>query len=83
MKTELPLYVCHKEVRALKIKNIVYSDVGAALEPVDRDYADVQVPMDYLHRHAPQSGGYYVVYTDGYTSYSPEQPFEAGYVLKV
>ena len=30
-------------------------------------------------KHDPQAGGYYVVYADGYQSFSPAQAFEEGY----
>ena len=36
--------------------------------------------LEYMTKHAPQVGGYYVLYEDGYASFSPAQPFEAGYV---
>lgn len=34
---------------------------------------------DYMERHNPEVGGYYVVYEDGFVSYSPAGPFEKGY----
>lgn len=37
------------------------------------------VSADWYRRHKPVAGGYYVVYEDGYASYSPAEPFEAGY----
>jgi hypothetical protein len=39
------------------------------------------VSLEYLDKHSPQAGGYYVVYEDGYRSYSPAAAFEAGYTL--
>lgn len=33
----------------------------------------------YLEKHNPQIGGYYVLYPDGYESWSPAEAFEAGY----
>ena len=33
-----------------------------------------------MDRHKPKAGGYYVVYDDGYKSYSPAKAFEEGYV---
>lgn len=39
------------------------------------------IPFDaaYYRKHRPQVGGYYVVYEDGYCSYSPAKAFEDGY----
>ena len=34
---------------------------------------------EFMDKHSPQVGGYYVVYKDGYKSYSPAQAFEEGY----
>lgn len=78
--TELPLYRCHKEVRAAKITgfrqngepdmpDLVLGEIGAI----------ATLLPDWHEKHKPQVGGYYVVYEDGYKSYSPAAPFEAGY----
>jgi hypothetical protein len=34
-----------------------------------------------MHKHKPQVGGYYVLYKDGYASFSPASAFEEGYDL--
>lgn len=90
---ELPRYKCHKEVRALKISKVEPSagcrpagpgeetDGGAIITPSEEGYAPFKVDADYLKRHKPQPGGYYVVYSDGYKSYSPAEAFESGYTL--
>lgn len=39
----------------------------------------VVVGRPYLVKYEPQIGGYYVVYADGYESYSPADAFEDGY----
>ena len=80
-KRELPKYSCHKEVHALKIKNIEYidSDGGIEITPADESYAPFYMDGDYSGKHKPESGGYYVVYRDGYKSYSPAKAFEPGY----
>jgi hypothetical protein len=36
-----------------------------------------------MTKHAPEVGGYYVVYADGYKSYSPAKAFEDGYTQVV
>lgn len=77
VEMELPRYRCHKEVWALKIASF---DRGRLVFEDDR-YAPIKVGDDWIDRHDPQVGGYYVVYKDGYTSYSPAAPFEAGYSL--
>lgn len=87
---EMPRYKCHKEVWALKIKAVTHnsvlaqlsgqeSDGSALITPDDGSYADFRVGADYLRKHNPQPGGYYVVYKDGYASYSPADVFEDGY----
>lgn len=78
----LPRYRCHKEVRALKIARVEFpmgQASGALLVPVDEGYAPFRVDADYLWKYDPQPGGYYVVYKDGYASFSPADAFEDGY----
>jgi hypothetical protein len=83
---EMPKYKSHKEVWALKIKSIVRdgegenreSDGSAIITPEEEGYAPFKVEGDYLHKHKPQVGGYYVIYKDGYKSFSPSEAFEEG-----
>jgi hypothetical protein len=42
---------------------------------------DITVSENYIHKHNPQIGGYYVLYEDGYESFSPADAFESGYSL--
>ena len=79
---EMPRYKCHKEVHALKIKQIEWDPTMkfATITPADEGYAPFEVDSYYMDKHDPQVGGYYVVYPgDGYRSYSPAQAFEDGY----
>lgn len=83
---EMPRYRCHKEVWALKILDVIdptkdgnESDGSRLLTFVDKDFAALRVPHDYVRKHNPQAGGYYVVYKDGYKSFSPADAFEEGY----
>jgi hypothetical protein len=87
---EMPRYKCHKEVHALKIKLIVLdsemakrenreTDGGAIIIPEDQGYASFKVDHNYVRKHLPEAGGYYVVYEDGYKSFSPAKAFEEGY----
>lgn len=79
--TPMPKYRCHKEVWALKIAH-VYGDQGEwFLVPADEKFATIVVSGYWHDKHAPEAGGYYVQYADGYTSYSPATAFEDGYTL--
>ena len=89
---EMPKYKCHKEVWALKIAKIearaadgdatsVAEQGGATITPADEGYAPFEVNREYMEKHKPQVGGYYVVYKDGYKSFSPAEAFEDGYTL--
>lgn len=53
--------------------------VGAIITPEEEGYAAFPVSRKYMLKHDPQPGGYYVVYADGYKSWSPAQAFEEGY----
>lgn len=77
-------YTCHKRVRAAKIVSI--EEIGTE----DRDYylrfegTDIahRVSREWVERHRPMPGGYYVVYDGGaYASFSPAKAFEDGYRL--
>lgn len=75
----MPQYQCHKRVWALKIKDVRHRPDGAILYIEDPDYVSIKVDQVYIDRNHPQAGGYYVVYEDGYKSFSPGQAFESGY----
>ncbi len=81
---EMPKYRCHKEVHALKIKQ-VYTDRSGGTSNVlqfeNERYAPIEVDLEYVNKHIPEAGGYYVVYKDGYKSFSPADAFEEGYTL--
>ena len=59
----MPRYRSHKQVWALKIVDILpdESTGGAIIIPVEK-YGPVRVNADYMQKHDPQAGGYYVVY---------------------
>ncbi len=87
---EMPRYKSHKEVWALKIASIERdsdkardenreTDGSAMITPQDEGYAPFKVDAAYLRKHDPEVGGYYVVYKDGYKSFSPADAFEDGY----
>ena len=80
---QLPSYTCHKIVRAAKITakeadpdfgglRLIFGDIGLW----------VRVENEWCKRNGPiHVGGYYVVYEDGYRSFSPKKAFENGYSL--
>ena len=77
-------YQCHKQVWALKIAKIEpvnppFWNDGATITPTEPGHAPFHVDGGYCARHDPQVGGYYVVYDDGYESWSPGKTFESGY----
>ena len=76
---ELLKYQCHKQVWALKIKEVITYPEGAKLVPENEKYGPVVVTAEYVDKHKPIAGGYYVVYADGYNSFSPASAFESGY----
>jgi len=83
-QAELPVYQCHKRVWALKIKGIIQErriDGDCWIIPENEKYGHIKVSHEYMAKHNPQAGGYYIVYKDGYKSYSPAEAFEGGYTL--
>ncbi len=80
-KTDLPTYLCRKTVRAAKInKVLLFADSSTtAVLVVHPNDKKISVGPDYLAKHKPRAGGYYVLYKDGYESWSPAKAFEEGY----
>jgi hypothetical protein len=78
---EMPRYRCHKTVHALQIREIMSptEDGGAMIIPKEPGYAPFKVDAAYMDKHKPTPGGYFVVYADGYRSFSPKEAFEDGY----
>lgn len=82
----LPEYKCFKEFWALKIKSIVIdgegenreTDGSATITP-EEAFIPFMVSAEYMQKHKPKVGGYWVKYKDGYESYSPADAFEDGY----
>ena len=75
---ELPRYQCHKIVRAAKILLIIRNEGRITLD-LENVQGTVDVSADFDAKHHPTHGGYFVVYEDGYLSFSPAKAFEDGY----
>jgi hypothetical protein len=91
---QMPRYKCHKDVWALKIRDISdptqpgnesdgsrllhFSEEGYGARRVSREFVQKHIPLAGLKNH-PYVGGYFVVYKDGYESFSPADAFEEGY----
>jgi hypothetical protein len=54
---------------------------GLSNTPENDRYAKFKVNAEYVNKHKPQAGGYYVLYEGGYKSWSPADVFEAGNTL--
>jgi len=85
---EFPRYSCHKIVQAVKIADVVlHEDRSATITP-EGPFTPFTAPPAFVRKHLVFGGvslresvvgGYYVVYEDGYASFSPAGAFEAGY----
>ena len=76
----MPIYQSHKKVYALKIASIgINHDGSATIVSEEPGYGGIEVSSAYVSKHEPKAGGYYVVYEDGYKSWSPAEAFESGY----
>lgn len=85
MTDQLPQYRCHKLVRAAKVHHrrtsgTLVLDGGHEIDLTAQEHENLAKRLDAM---MPQqlSGGYYVLYDDGYESWSPAQAFEDGYRL--
>ena len=79
---EMPKYLCHKEVWALKILELRGTFTITRDSPslvVEEPFAPIFPGQAYFTRHNPQPGGYFVRCEDGYESYSPAKAFEEDY----
>lgn len=85
--SELAKWKCHKVVSAGKI--VFYDGAGRPDGPTNTVFAQVEtedggnihvdIPFAVVQRKAPSIGDYYVIYDDGYVSWSPAKAFEEGY----
>lgn len=81
----MPQYQSHKKVWALKIKALEPIEgmggklAGMMMYVEEPGFAPIALDGGYMTKHQPKVGGYYVVYPDGYKSWSPAEAFEDGY----
>jgi hypothetical protein len=83
-RKNMPLYRCHKLVRALEIAEITQGPRTGELtfRIADAGFAPVTVERGMTARYFPVPGDFYVVYEpDGYESISPRKAFLDGYTL--
>ena len=81
MRNQLKEYRSHKKVEAVQIHRITEGQNGEVLINDFPMVLPVVVDQEYMDRHNPRLGGYYVLYEDGYHSFSPAEAFENGYSL--
>ena len=74
---EMPRYRSHKQVWALEIATVN----GHKLTFRDTRYAPIMCDAPMFSRYTPVPGDFYVVYDDGYKSFSPAKAFSEGYTL--
>jgi hypothetical protein len=78
--SELARWQSHKVVRAGKVISLTFGvQVSVSVEAADGGYTVIDVPSKVFARGRPEPGDYFVVYDDGYQSWSPKAIFEAGY----
>lgn len=79
---EMPKYASHKKVQALHIAALeIHEDGSATIAPKEDRFASFRTRPGWADRFegTDSDPGVYVVYEDGFTSWSPTSVFEAGY----
>lgn len=82
--SDLPLYKCHKQVRAVHIAGVeIHKDGSATIAPREQGIEPFKTDAGWGERFKGSEGdpGVYVEYDDGYASWSPTDKFDAGYSL--
>jgi hypothetical protein len=78
----LPRWKCHKVVHAIKLASVEFIPGTSTvnLHPAEPEYPTL-VRAGPFSRRVPAGSdpGYFVVYPDGYESWSPTKAFEEGY----
>jgi len=88
VERQMPRYICHKRVWALEIASV--GNYSYTQEPTPNhalvrevcfaDQTNAKIPDEVFRRYVPQPGDFYIVYEDGYKSFSPRKQFLDGYV---
>lgn len=79
---ELPRYRSHKIVEAVKIASVeIHRDKSATIYPAEPGFKPFRTREGWADRFGDDTDdpGYFVLYPDGYTSWSPTKAFEEGY----
>lgn len=74
---------CGRCERCAYERSLMQSTAPAAILLLEGPVRGVEVSTGYLAKHQPEVGGYFVLYEDGYRSFSPAGVFEAGYAPEV
>lgn len=74
----MPLYQCHKRVRAAKIIHETRKGPGGIEIITDSGFI-FNTSKQFVEKHALRIGDYLVQYEDGYMSVSPAEVFNKGY----
>lgn len=78
---KLAHFQSHKVVQGGLIDVLTRNPDGTATLTIETRGASVRIHVDadYVSKHNPKPGGFYVLYEDGYESWSPARAFQAGY----
>lgn len=76
---ELKTYKCKKVVKAAFIMDIDQDRKSLLVENSKNMPEEIWPGDEYFEKHKPEKGGYFVLYEDGYKSWSPAKVFEEGY----
>ncbi len=91
LKKALPRWQCNEIVEAVQITGIAYdsdiarsegrkeTDNGAYLYHDAEGIPAIKVSQQYIIKHHPEEGGYFIKNADGGLSYSTAESFEAGH----
>jgi len=80
LRSILPKWETSKVVHAVMIDHIEYGadhQREATIYPLaELNLPSFTVPPEYVAKHAPRAGGYYILYEDNYESFAPASAFE-------
>lgn len=74
-------YTSSKQVNAMQIQTMVPDSSYQTCVLVGQAGDKVTVDRDYMMKHKPKVGGYWLEYEEGYQSFSPKGTFEASHRL--